>query len=184
MLTFRPIPDGEGYASRHLSANDYFSEKERVIGHWMGKGAEKLGIEWRPVTNEAFEAIRQGFHPDTGEQLRRTSAVRYDKEGNVIGEPCNLYDWVASCPKSISCKGVIGGHRAIYAAHDIAVNEAWEELQKLAQARVRIDGANTDRDTHNLVMAVYPHDSSRELDPQIHTHVVIANLTYDPVEEK
>ena len=31
-------------------------------------------------------------------------------------------------------------------------------------------------------MAVYHHDTSRELDPQLHTHAVAANLTYDGVE--
>lgn len=31
-------------------------------------------------------------------------------------------------------------------------------------------------------MAVYHHDTSRELDPQIHTHAVGANLTFDGVE--
>ena len=31
-------------------------------------------------------------------------------------------------------------------------------------------------------MAAYRHDTSRELDPQLHTHAVTANLTYDGVE--
>ena len=30
-----------------------------------------------------------------------------------------------------------------------------------------------------LPIAVYDHDTSRELDPQLHTHAVAANLTYD-----
>lgn len=33
-----------------------------------------------------------------------------------------------------------------------------------------------------MVVASYCHDASRELDPQLHTHVVAANLTYDGVE--
>src|SRR5438552_9484862 len=36
--------------------------------------------------------------------------------------------------------------------------------------------------TGNLVIAVYHHDTSRELDPQLHTHAVAANLTYDGTE--
>jgi hypothetical protein len=47
---------------------------------------------------------------------------------------------------------------------------------------VRQDGANTDRATSNLAIAVYHHDTSRELDPQLHTHAVAANLTYDGTE--
>ena len=51
-----------------------------------------------------------------------------------------------------------------------------------AAARVRRSGANTNRTTGNLVLAVYHHDTSRELDPQLHTHAVAANLTYDGTE--
>ena len=43
-------------------------------------------------------------------------------------------------------------------------------------------GANDTRITSNLVIARYDHDTSRELDPQIHSHLVAANLTYDGVE--
>ena len=43
-------------------------------------------------------------------------------------------------------------------------------------------GANENRVTGNLVLAVYHHDTSRELDPQLHTHAVAGNLTYDGTE--
>jgi conjugative relaxase-like TrwC/TraI family protein len=55
-------------------------------------------------------------------------------------------------------------------------------LEAHAATRVRQDGANTDRATSNLAIAVYHHDTSRELDPQLHTHAVAANLTYDGAE--
>jgi conjugative relaxase-like TrwC/TraI family protein len=38
------------------------------------------------------------------------------------------------------------------------------------------------RCTSNLVIAAYHHDTSRELDPQLHSHLVAANLTYDGPE--
>jgi len=47
---------------------------------------------------------------------------------------------------------------------------------------VRQQGANADRATGNLVLAIYHHDTSRELDPQLHTHAVAGNLTYDGTE--
>src|SRR5207248_5936515 len=46
------------------------------------------------------------------------------------------------------------------------------------------DGANENRPTGNLVLAVYHHDTSRELDPQLHTHAVAANLSYDGIEAR
>jgi hypothetical protein len=45
-----------------------------------------------------------------------------------------------------------------------------------------MNGANDNRCTSNPALAVYHHDTSRELDPQLHTHAVAANLTYDGTE--
>ena len=67
-------------------------------------------------------------------------------------------------------------------AHRTAVAEALEEAETYAASRVRQAGANEDRPTGNLVLAVYHHDTSRELDPQLHTHAVAANLTFDGTE--
>ena len=47
---------------------------------------------------------------------------------------------------------------------------------------MRLNGANENRTTGNWIVAAYRHDTSRELDPQLHTHAVAANLTYDGVE--
>jgi len=55
-------------------------------------------------------------------------------------------------------------------------------LEHRAASRVRRDRANDNRTTGNLVLSVYHHDTSRELDPQLHTHAVAANLTYDGAE--
>src|SRR5262249_41537704 len=69
-------------------------------------------------------------------------------------------------------------------AHTEAVSVALGELEDHACARVRQGGANADRRTGNLAVAVYEHDTSRELDPQLHAHAVAANLTFDGVEAK
>src|SRR5208283_2814228 len=94
----------------------------------------------------------------------------------------SLYDFTISAPKSISLLAVLGGDVRLVQAHQTAVAAALEELESCAAARVRQGGANGDRTTGNLVLAVYHHDTSRELDPQLHTHAVAANLTYDGAE--
>ncbi len=76
----------------------------------------------------------------------------------------------------------LGGDKRLLQAHEEAVNEALQELEANAATRVRRGGVQDDRVTGNLVIAVYPHDTSRELDPQLHTHAVAANLTYDGTE--
>ena len=58
-----------GYAQRHLEHNDYYHQKNCVRGDWQGRGAELLGLKGK-VTQEDFEATREGLHPETGEFLR------------------------------------------------------------------------------------------------------------------
>jgi conjugative relaxase-like TrwC/TraI family protein len=182
MLTIRAMSGGVGYAQRHLEHSDYYDEYRRVQGEWNGRGAELLGLRGE-VTPEQFEAIREGLNPETGEFLRpRHSADRTKVDGSEQSKGRSLYDLTFSAPKSVSIQALVGGDDRLIAAHDKAVREALSEAESHAGARVRLSGANEDRTTANWVVAAYRHDSSRELDPQLHTHAVAANLTYDGVE--
>ena len=182
MLTIRAMSDGKGYSSRHLEHSDYYAEGERVVGRWAGRGAEMLGLQG-PVRGEDFEALRQGLDPRSGEFLRqRQGADRIDSEGQTRSRARHLYDFTFSAPKSVSIMAVLGGDERLKEAHINAVAAVLRELESHAGSRVRPHGANADRTTGNLAMAVYEHDTSRELDPQLHTHAVAANLTYDGTE--
>jgi conjugative relaxase-like TrwC/TraI family protein len=182
MLTIRAMSDGKGYCSRHLEHSDYYSEGERVEGHWRGHGAELLGLAGT-VRHEDFEALREGLDPRTGEFLRpRRSADRIGGGGGAQSRARALYDFTFSAPKSVSILAVLGDDPRLREAHMAAVAEALKEAELYAGTRVRQNGANEDRITGNMVIAVYEHDSSRELDPQLHTHAVGANLTYDGAE--
>lgn len=183
MLTVKAMTGGEGYAGKHLSNNDYYSVGETITGQWTGRGAELLGLRGA-VDLEAFDAIRQGIDPATGEFLRqRVSADRFSLEnGERTGTARNLYDCTFSAPKAVSVMALEDPRVAV--AHHIAVSEALIELESIAGTRVRRDGANGARETGNLVIARYDHDTSRELDPQLHSHCVAGNLTYDGVEGK
>lgn len=184
MLTIRAMSDGKGYSSRHLEHNDYYAEGERVIGQWQGRGAELLGLAGE-VKQTDFEALRQGFDPRTGEFLRqRRSADRVKPDGTIQSRGRNLYDFTISAPKSVSVVAALGGDKRLFEAHQRAVTEALQELEANAGARIRQGGANIDRATGNLVVALYHHNTSRELDPQLHTHAVAANLTYDGTERR
>jgi conjugative relaxase-like TrwC/TraI family protein len=173
---------GVGYAQRHLEHSDYYDEHRRVQGEWHGRGAELLGLRGE-VKREQFEAVREGLYPETGEFLRpRHSADRIGVDGSEQSKGRSLYDLTFSAPKSVSIQALVGGDERLIAAHDKAVREALEESESHAATRVRLNGANENRTTANLVVASYRHDTSRELDPQLHTHAVAANLTYDGAE--
>jgi conjugative relaxase-like TrwC/TraI family protein len=181
VLTIRAISDGKGYAARYLAQSDYYAEGERVVGQWKGRGAELLGLSG-PVQTEDFEAVRQGLAPCSGEFLRQRHSADRVADGTTLAQARHLYDFTISAPKSVSIMAFLGGDERLIAAHEKAVAEAVEELEMQAASRIRQDGANGDRVTGNLVLAIYHHDTSQELDPQIHTHAVAANLTYDGTE--
>ena len=182
MLTIRAMTGGAGYAQRHLQHSDYYDEHRRVQGEWQGRGAELLGLRGS-VTPEQFEAVREGLHPETGEFLRpRHSADRASADGSEQSKARSLYDLTFSAPKSVSVQAMVGGDERLVAAHDNAVRQALGEAESYAGSRVRLNGANENRPTANWIAATYRHDTSRELDPQLHTHAVAANLTYDGVE--
>jgi conjugative relaxase-like TrwC/TraI family protein len=173
---------GAGYAQRHLEHSDYYDEHRKVQGEWQGRGAELLGLRGQ-VTREQFESVREGLHPETGEFLRpRHSADRVAPDGSEQSKGRSLYDLTFSAPKSVSVQAIVGGDERLIAAHDKAVRDALAEVERYAATRVRLNGANENRTTGNLTAATYRHDTSRELDPQLHTHAVTANLTYDGVE--
>src|SRR3984957_17855683 len=156
MLTIRAMSDGKGYSSRHLEHNDYYSEGERVPGEWKGRGAELLGLSG-PVNTADFEALRQGLNPRTGEFLRiRHSADRTAADGSNLAQGRSLYDFTISAPKSVSVLAILGGDHRLIEAHRAAVAETLKEIETYA--------------------------TSRELDPQLHTHAVAANLTFDGTE--
>jgi conjugative relaxase-like TrwC/TraI family protein len=182
MLTIRAMSSGRGYAANHLVHSDYYAEAQRVVGYWHGRGAAELGLTGE-VRDAEFEAIRQGLHPTNGESLRpRQSVDRLSADGAVQSRGRHLYDFTISAPKSVSILAAVGGDERLVDAHQRAVDDALTELETAAAARIRIGGANDSRLTGNLVLAVYHHDTSRELDPQLHTHAVAGNLTYDGAE--
>lgn len=182
MLTIRAMSDGKGYSSRHLEHSDYYAEGERVTGVWQGRGAELLGLSGVVKTDD-FETLRQGLDPRTKEFLRvRRSADRTAVDGTKLAQGRSFYDFTFSAPKSVSVLAILGGDDRLIEAHRTAVAEAMEEAEKYAASRVRQAGANENRPTGNLALAVYHHDTSRELDPQLHTHAVAANLTFDGTE--
>jgi conjugative relaxase-like TrwC/TraI family protein len=182
VLTIRGMTSGEGYAQRHLQQSDYYDQNRTVEGQWYGRGAELLGLKGE-VTSEDFEAIRQGLDPRTGEFLRqRHSADRIVSNGTEQSKARSLYDLTFSAPNSVSVMAIAAGDERLVTAHETAVREALEEAEKYSATRVRLAGLNENRTTGNWVVAAYTHATSRELDPQLHTHAVAANLTYDGVE--
>ncbi len=176
------------YFEEHLRVGDYYTEGQQVLGQWYGQGAEKLGLSG---TTRGAEFLRlcENLHPQTGERLtlrNKTTRMEVGQDGEEHQSANRrvFYDFTFSPPKSVSVAALVGGDGRIGEAHDRAVATALNQLQPLAATRVRKNGQCTDRTTGNIVAAVFRHDTSRALDPHLHSHCIVFNATFDAVEKQ
>ncbi|MDE2042746.1 MAG: relaxase domain-containing protein, partial [Alphaproteobacteria bacterium] len=155
-------------ASSYYAAYNYYSIDEG-LGHseWAGAAAAELGLSG-PVDAEMFERVLAGELPN-GEVL--SGGAKDHAPG---------FDLTFSAPKSVSLLALVGGDKRLVAAHHAAVKSTmgWVETN-LAEGRAGKDGREV-VPTGKLAYALFTHDVSRELDPQLHTHSVIANATQRP----
>ena len=137
---------------------------------WTGKGVEGLGLSG-PVDPQVFTAILEGRVPD-GPRLGRLG-----KDGEIVHRPGR--DLTLSAPKSVSLAALVGGDARVADAHGRAVERtlAWVE-ERAVETRMRNpDGEGMIRaGDQKAVIATFTHETSRNLDPQLHTHAVIANM--------
>jgi conjugative relaxase-like TrwC/TraI family protein len=177
------LANAKEYYKSHLAVGNYYAERNTAAGQWFGEGAARLNLTGN-VGESAFTALCQGNDPNTGKRLTaRRNSVRQEG-GKMVANKRVLYDWTISPPKSVSVAALLHDQRII-AAHNRAVEATLRELEAFAETRVRRDGtADGSRRSANLVAACFRHETSRELDPQLHTHCVIFNATYDPEEAR
>ena len=160
---------GAGYFER----DGYYAKDDpahREASAWAGKGAEALGLSG-PVDSGEFQAILEGKVPD-GPHLGKRG-----KDGEIHHRPGR--DVTMSAPKSVSLMAMIGGDERIVAAHDRAVRTTLGWIEKnaiLTRMQDGATGAMIHAGDQKTVVATFRHDTSRNLDPQLHTHCVIANM--------
>ena len=89
------------------------------------------------------------------------------------------FDLTFSAPKSVSVLFGLGDEEIrarVREAHDVAVSEAVGHLERSAAAVRRGHGGAIVEEASGLVAAAFRHRTSRAGDPQLHTHVLVANL--------
>jgi conjugative relaxase-like TrwC/TraI family protein len=126
------------------------------------------------VSTEELEALLSGHDPVTGTRLGYPLLDRYDSKGKLIPAVAG-FDATFSAPKSLSVWWGLTGDPGVLEAHDLAVRVVVDHLERRgATTRVRVNGARQHPDVEGLVMAAFRQATSREDDPQLHTHVVIS----------
>jgi conjugative relaxase-like TrwC/TraI family protein len=142
-------------------------------GQWRGRQAAQLGLVGS-VSTDDLETLLSGHDPVTGTRLGNPLVDRWDAKGNLIPAVAG-FDATFSAPKSLSVWWGLTGDPGVLEAHDLAVQAVLDHLERYgATTRVRVSGSRQHPEVGGLVMAAFRQATSREDDPQIHSHVVIS----------
>ncbi len=174
------------YLREHMADADYLTEQGEQMLVWQGAGAARLRLNGQ-VTEKVYANLLSGLTPDStpGHQVSLTARQKKDRR-------C-AFQAVLSAPKSVSVAALVFQDARLVQAHNEAVRSTLNVLEKeCALTRVRKNGSMEDRKTGNLIMAMVTHDSTRPVvidekefvDPQLHSHIAIPNLTYDGKEKQ
>jgi Ti-type conjugative transfer relaxase TraA len=146
------------------SREDYYTKEGE--GHWFGTAAGALGLEGR-VQEKDFSNLARGYAPD-GVSLVQNAGDLDRRAG---------WDLTFSAPKSVSVAWGLGDdvmRQKIEAAHQQAVSKALDFIQDRAAFSRRGQGGAV-QEKASLIGARFDHFTSRELDPQLHSHCFIFN---------
>lgn len=152
------------------SKDDYYA-KDNQPSQWQGKLAIQLGLTGS-VEKEQFINLMAGRSPNENNQQ-----LRQDKYNNKHVETRLGIDLTFNAPKSISLESLVNGKVEVLQAHEKAVTKTLELIEQKAIARSKKDGITNFEYTGNLAIAKFRHETNRNLDPHLHTHAVIINLT-------
>lgn len=168
MLTIRMVKGFGKALGEYLRQADYYAQGMKVEGHCQGRLCAAVGLtEGAAITDAAFERVAANRHALTDEQLTERMAA-----GRRAG-----YDAVFNAPKSVSIQAFVGGDDRLVAAHEIAVREALHELESFARHQTGRGLNKRHVASGGIAAAVFRHGESRALDPHLHSHAFIFNVT-------
>jgi conjugative relaxase-like TrwC/TraI family protein len=152
---------------------DYYLDPNEPAGRWWGRGRGAVGLAG-DVQPEQLAAMLQSRHPGHGRSLGRGFGAK----------SARAYDATFSVPKSVSVLWALSPEpfvRAeVLAAHDAAVVAALDWLEHHGGVTRRGKDGVHQVDAQGLVAALFRQHTSREADPQLHTHAVIWGKVQDP----
>jgi conjugative relaxase-like TrwC/TraI family protein len=163
----------EAYYTRELATDheQYLSGHGESPGRWYGAAATALGLQGE-ASPAGFQAMFEGRHPNSGELLGRQHGRNAVPAFDVVLRPT----------KSVSILYGLGDSatgRAVLRAHHAGLAEAVGYLDEHLGAR-RGHGGVQHVAGQGLLAVGFDHRTSREGDPLLHTHLVIANRVQGP----
>jgi conjugative relaxase-like TrwC/TraI family protein len=177
----KPLSSGKVasyFKEEYTSASQrYYSQSGERVGQWRGKLAAEVGLTG-DVGEAEFKRLAEGQDPYTGKQLIEHRDTIKTKNGEEVGHRA-AWDLTFSPPKSVSQTALVGGDERVREAHRKAVRTALNATEEYVQARM--GGDRAPQTTGKWIAALFEHDTARPVDgypaPQLHTHVVVFNMT-------
>jgi conjugative relaxase-like TrwC/TraI family protein len=157
--------------SFHMSRIDYYMDYVARGGYscWLGTAAMRLGLSGS-IDKERLRAVLEGFAPDRSFALVQNA-------GDEERVPANEL--------TFSDPGTVSALQATSMAEPVRDDSrnsvaAVIEFMESEIASSRRGKGGTQRDSVKLICAAFEHVSSRANDPQVHTHVLVANAGLRP----
>ena len=138
------------YFDEHYTQDDYYTQNQQVVGHWIGQGAVALGLTGE-VSRADFAALLQGINPRGGAVL--VPAATHNG-AHAAGWDCGF-----GAPKSVSVQALVGGDSRLMDAHLRAVQRTLAEVEAYALAHQK--GGREWVATGNVVAAAFNHLAAR-----------------------
>ncbi len=154
-------------------ASGYYAGGEEPDGVWWNPGGI-FGLEdGAVVDSREFRRLYHGFDPESGEALVCNSGSE---------KRCPGLDMTFSADKSVSALWAIAGkdlRDEIAKAHNAACRTALDEIVRkhCNWTRTRPKGGDIELVRAEIAGAMFQHGTSRDNDPQLHTHCLVFNLT-------
>ena len=162
--------------------DDYYHGSGEAAGEWVGFGCTDMRVSGEVISSD-LQAVMAGLRPGTG--LTPNGTLLTTNARRVPG-----FDLTFSVPKSVSIIYALGDPRI-----QGAVIEAGEQATRLTLAWLEREacfvrrGSNNQQARHpdsdfgtkrmiasGFVGAMFRHRTSRAGDPQLHWHVLLANI--------
>ena len=168
---------------------DEVSEEQlkRLLGHAQDPmTGDQLGRPFRSFTSEPDRvAARVRDLPESltpAEQGSEAARIQAEEAAKPSVAPVAGFDLTFSAPKSVSTLWAVsdaGTQSLIADAHHAAMQDVLEILERdVAMTRIGAAGprgAVAQVEVRGVIATAYDHYDSRSADPQLHTHLVVAN---------
>jgi|APThiThiocy_ev2_2_1041544.scaffolds.fasta_scaffold01801_10 Ti-type conjugative transfer relaxase TraA len=172
MLSMSAMSSGQASYYLGLAREDYYLQGGEPPGQWFGRGAEVLGLSGQVESDHLYNLF-DGLSPRGDISL----VQRQNHEGKAEHRPG--WDLTFSAPKSVSTMWSQADEETrskLQRIQDRAVKAALGYLQDTA-ASTRRGREGKRLEEVGLVAALFEHSTSRALDPQLHTHALIMNVS-------